>query len=155
MTSPMSATFATDSAAGDHHHWRYHRGMTITMADAGRGFRKELAAAASLFHGLADPTRLAIVRRLSTGEARIVNLTEQFGLAQSTVSAHVACLRDCGLVDGRAEGRQMFYSLTRPELAELLAAAEALLAATGDAVVLCPNYGSGVTGTAGSAEDER
>ena len=56
--------------------------MTITMPDAGRGFRKELAAAASLFHGLADPTRLAIVRRLSVGEARIVDLTEQFGLAQ-------------------------------------------------------------------------
>ena len=132
--------------------------MTITMPDAGRGFRKELAAAASLFHGLADPTRLAIVRRLSVGEARIVDLTEQFGLAQSTVSAHVACLRDCGLVGGRAEGRQMFYSLTRPELAELLAAAEALLAVTGDAVVLCPNYGSATTartGTTGAAEDER
>lgn len=94
-----------------------------------------------MFRGLSDPTRLAIVRRLSAGEARIVDLTGQFGLAQSTVSAHVACLRDCGLVAGRPEGRQMFYSLTRSELPQLLAAAEELLAATGDTVVLCPNYG--------------
>ena len=104
--------------------------------------RVELAAAAALFHGLADPTRLAVLRRLAGGEARIVDLTEQLGLAQSTVSAHVACLRDCGLVQGRPEARQMFYSLTRPELNQLLRAAEGLLAATGSRVSLCPNYGT-------------
>lgn len=121
--------------------------MAITTTDGGPGFREELAAAAALFHGLSDATRLAIVRRLSAGEARIVDLTDQFGLAQSTVSAHVACLRDCDLVEGRAEGRQMFYFLTRPELPQLLAAAEALLAATGDAVVLCTSYGARAGGT--------
>jgi ArsR family transcriptional regulator len=63
------------------------------------------------------------------------------GLAQSTVSAHVACLRDCGLVEGRPQGRQMLYRLTRPELGAVLAAAERLLAATGNAVALCPVYG--------------
>jgi DNA-binding transcriptional ArsR family regulator len=62
-------------------------------------------------------------------------------LAQSTVSKHLACLRDCGLVDYRAEGRQSFYALTRPELMDMLAAAETLLAATGHAVALCPVYG--------------
>ena len=62
-----------------------------------------------------------------------------------TVSAHVACLRDCGLVEGRPQGRQVFYSLARPELTDVLAAAETLLAATGNAVVLCPNYGTDAT----------
>lgn len=65
------------------------------------------------------------------------------GLAQSTVSGHVACLRDCGLVAGRPQGRQVFYRLERPELIELLASAETLLAATGHAVALCPTYGVG------------
>lgn len=109
--------------------------------------------AVALFQGLSDATRLAIVRRLATGEARVVDLTERLGLAQSTVSAHLACLRECGLVVGRPEGRQMFYSLTRPELMDLLAAAETLLAATGSAVTLCPNYGTmactGVVGDTG------
>ena len=99
-----------------------------------------------MFHGLADPTRLAVVRRLADGEARIVDLTAQLGLAQSTVSAHVACLRDCGLVQGRPEARQMFYSLTRPELLDLLLAAEGLLAATGSKVSLCPTYGMAAMG---------
>jgi hypothetical protein len=45
-------------------------------------------------------------------------------------------------VEGRPEGRQIFYSLTRPELLDLLASTETLLTATGNAVALCPNYGN-------------
>jgi DNA-binding transcriptional ArsR family regulator len=103
----------------------------------------DLSPAVALFRSLGDPTRLAIVHELARGERRIVDLTATLGLAQSTVSAHVACLRDCGLVEGRAVGRQSLYRLTRPELLEMLAAAEQLLAATGNAVDLCPVYGHG------------
>ena len=101
-----------------------------------------VGAAEALFHSLSDGTRLAIVRRLAEGEARVADLVAQLGLAQSTISAHVACLRDCGLVGGRPEGRQVFYFLARPELMDLLSSAEVLLAATGNAVALCPNYGT-------------
>ncbi|UGQ43939.1 ArsR/SmtB family transcription factor [Rhodococcus aetherivorans] len=107
----------------------------------------DLDAAVALFHSLSDGTRLAIVRRLAEGEARVADLVGELRLAQSTVSAHMACLRDCNLVEGRPQGRQVFYSLTRPELMDLLASAETLLAATGNAVALCPNYGTG-TGSA-------
>jgi ArsR family transcriptional regulator len=99
-------------------------------------------AAVALFRSLSDATRLAVVQRLANGEARVSDLVAELGLAQSTVSAHVACLRDCGLVVGRPEGRQVFYALTRPELLDLLASAERLLAATGNAVALCPRYGT-------------
>ena len=100
----------------------------------------ELDPAVALFHSLSDPTRLAIVRRLGKGEARVADLVPALGMAQSTVSAHVACLRDCELVVGRPQGRQVFYSLARPELMDLLASAETLLAASGYAVALCPTY---------------
>jgi DNA-binding transcriptional ArsR family regulator len=99
--------------------------------------------AVALFRSLADETRLKIVARLAAGEARVVDLTGELGLAQSTVSKHLACLRDCGLVDYRTEGRQSFYALSRPELMDLLGAAEGVLAATGTAVALCPAYGPG------------
>ncbi len=117
----------------------------------------DLAPAVALFHSLSDPTRLAILERLTEGEARVVDLTNILGVAQSTVSAHLACLRDCGLVVGRPQGRQMFYSLTRPELMDLLASAETLLGATGNKVALCPNYGtrtrSGATTTKTKVND--
>lgn len=102
-----------------------------------------LTTAAGLFHGLADPARLSIVQHLSLGEHRVVELTEHLGLAQSTVSGHLACLKGCGLVTSRAEGRSSVYSLARPELMGLLAAAEQLLAARGDAVALCPVHRTG------------
>lgn len=55
------------------------------------------------------------------------------------MSQHLACLRDCGLVTSRPQGRASLFSLTiQPELLDLLAAAEKVLAATGDAVALCP-----------------
>jgi ArsR family transcriptional regulator len=101
-----------------------------------------LDAAAALFRSLSDVARLGIVRRLARGEARVADLVSELGLAQSTVSAHVACLRDCQLVSGRPAGRQVFYSLARPELLAVFAAAEVVLAATGSAVALCPNYGT-------------
>ncbi|WP_431903997.1 ArsR/SmtB family transcription factor [Nonomuraea sp. bgisy101] len=114
----------------------------MAINEGGRCVSADIAAglppAAALFHSLADETRLRIVARLARGEARVVDLTGELGLAQSTVSKHLACLRDCGLVDYRAEGRQSFYALTRPELMDLLASAEQLLAATGHAVALCP-----------------
>ena len=90
-----------------------------------------MSPAVALFRSLGDETRLRIVARLAAGEARVVDLTAQLGLAQSTVSKHLACLRGCGLVDYRVDGRQSFYALTRLELMDLLGAAEQVLSATG------------------------
>jgi len=101
-----------------------------------------LTAAACLFHGFSDPTRLAIIRHLALGEHRVVDLTQHVGLAQSTVSRHVACLVDCGLVVGRHQGRATFYALAHPDVTmRLFAATEELLRETGEAVALCPNFG--------------
>jgi DNA-binding transcriptional ArsR family regulator len=113
--------------------------MAMQMAMAAS--RAGLGPAAALFRSLGDPARLAIVRRLAGGQARVTDLTGELGLAQSTVSKHLACLRDCGLVSARAQGRASVYSLAQPALAEVLAAAEEVLAATGNKVALCPVYG--------------
>lgn len=102
-----------------------------------------LSAAACLFHGFSDPARLTILQHLLLGEHRVVDLTEHLGLAQSTVSKHLACLKDCGLVTSRPEGRASMFSVTHPDAtAALLTAAEQLLELTGYAVTLCPNHGA-------------
>jgi DNA-binding transcriptional ArsR family regulator len=115
----------------------------IEGADGAVDEKRALAAAACLFHGFSDPSRLAIVRHLALGEHRVVDLTAHLGLAQSTVSKHLACLKDCGLVTSRPQGRASVFSLNHTDaVIQLLAAAERLLDATGDAVALCPNYGA-------------
>jgi DNA-binding transcriptional ArsR family regulator len=120
--------------------------MTMTAPGVGLNAPDEsaaLTAAACLFHGFSDPSRLAIVRHLAQGEHRVVDLTGHLGLAQSTVSKHLACLRDCGLVTSRPEGRASMWSLNHSDtVIELLSAAERLLALTGEAVTLCPNFGT-------------
>lgn len=116
--------------------------MTMTLHNVDPGSDASLTAAACLFHGFSDRSRLVILQHLLLGEHRVVELTEHLGLAQSTVSKHLACLKDCGLVTSRPQGRASVFSVTHPEATtELLTAAEKLLELTGFAVTLCPNHG--------------
>ncbi|MCL8027169.1 ArsR/SmtB family transcription factor [Nocardioides bruguierae] len=107
-----------------------NQGLDATALAAPDGAADD--AAAFLFHGFADASRLRLLRHLLTGPHRVRDLTEHVGLAQSTVSRHLACLRDCGLVDSRAQGRASVFSLTHPDLVlALLGAADEVLDATG------------------------
>lgn len=116
--------------------------MTMIVQEADAQSELSLTAAACLFHGFSDRSRLVILQHLLLGEHRVVELTEHLGLAQSTVSKHLACLKDCGLVSSRPQGRASVFSVTHPEATTaLLAAAESLLELTGFAVTLCPNHG--------------
>jgi DNA-binding transcriptional ArsR family regulator len=116
---------------------------TTTVGNFLGGEAAAVSTAACMFRSLGDASRLAIVRHLAVGgEHKVVDLTAHLGLAQSTVSAHLACLRDCGLATSRPQGRSSLWSLTASrELLDVLAAAERLLAVTGDAVSLCATYG--------------
>src|SRR5690349_20987259 len=110
---------------GDRYHFHYQIPISSLHADeTGRGATGAPAAC----------------RRLATGPARVVDLTRELGLAQSTVSGHLACLRDCGLAAVQPQGRASVWSLAQPALLDLLTAAEAVLEATGNAVTLCPAY---------------
>ena len=124
---------------------RYYRFMTMIPPGA-EIERVELAPAAALFRSLGDPARLMIVRRLASGPARVTDLVSVLGLAQSTVSKHLACLRGCGLVTSEPAGRASVFHLAQPALAEMLTAAQTVLAATGNAVALCPDWGIGACG---------
>ena len=106
--------------------------MTIyPIRDEPSGF-EDRGAYAALFHALAEPTRLALLEHLATGEHRVRDLVDHMHLAQSTVSKHLACLRDCGLVRVRAEGRSSWFCLADPSrLSDLMQAADALLGASG------------------------
>ena len=98
--------------------------------------------AAALFHGFSERTRLSILLSLLEGEKRVVDLVEELGGSQSNISGHIACLKDCGLVTDRPEGRQTFYAISGKEVVGVLRAAEKLLAANGTMLEMCPRYGT-------------
>ena len=75
---------------------------------------------AAVFKALADPTRVAIVSRLASGEQCCVcDLTDSFELSQPTVFHHLRILRDAGLVKAERRGTFAYYSHV-PEAIERL-----------------------------------
>ena len=68
---------------------------------------------------LADPTRRAILQRLSRGEARVTELAEPFDISLNAVSKHIRILERADLVRRRTAGREHFLSFNRQQLDEL------------------------------------
>lgn len=56
------------------------------------------------FAALADPTRRALLVRLSQGEATVNELADPFDITQPAISQHLKVLEDAGLVVRRVEG---------------------------------------------------
>lgn len=59
---------------------------------------------------LADPTRRAILQRLTAGEARVTELAQPFDMSLNAVSKHIKILERAKLVERRREGREHFLS---------------------------------------------
>src|SRR5262245_58404614 len=74
---------------------------------------------------LADPTRRAILERLSEGEARVTELAQPFTMSLNAVSKHIRILERARLVNRRCVGREHFLSLNREPLDEAAAWIEA------------------------------
>jgi DNA-binding transcriptional ArsR family regulator len=74
---------------------------------------------------LADPTRRAILERLSKGEARVTELAQPFTMSLNAVSKHIRILERARLVRRRCAGREHFLSLNREPLDEAAAWIEA------------------------------
>jgi DNA-binding transcriptional ArsR family regulator len=70
---------------------------------------------AQMFNGLADETRVKIVKLLSKGEFTVDELVEVLGVPQSTTSHHLRVLKEANLIQGEKRGRNIYYSLVKPE----------------------------------------
>jgi DNA-binding transcriptional ArsR family regulator len=82
---------------------------------------------ARIFRALSEPSRLTLIHCLADGPHRVGELSAHLGLAQSTVSAHLALLKDAGLVAATPDGRATLYRLAHPGLDDLLHAGERLV----------------------------
>ena len=78
-----------------------------SAASAGGGVQATVEDA--VFRALADSSRRAIFESLTQGEAAVKDLTARFDISQPAVSQHLARLKEAGLVDGRREGRCVYY----------------------------------------------
>ena len=95
---------------------------------------------AKLFRGFADTSRLSILDALREGERTVSDLVQTTGFTQPNVSNHLSCLRDCGLVTVRQQGRFSYYSLSDDRDTKLLLLADELLADVARGVYECTRY---------------
>ncbi|CAN0654554.1 metalloregulator ArsR/SmtB family transcription factor [Nitratireductor aquimarinus] len=72
----------------------------------------------AVFHALSDPTRRAMLHRLSAGKHSVSQLAEPFDMSLAGASKHVKVLEAAGLVSRHVEGRTHYCRLEAARLAE-------------------------------------
>jgi DNA-binding transcriptional ArsR family regulator len=82
---------------------------------------------AEFFKALGHPARIRVLELLSQREHAVSEMLPEVGIEAANLSQHLAVLRRMGLVTTRKEGSAVYYSLTSPEVAELLAVARRIL----------------------------
>ena len=89
------------------------------------------------FRAFGDPTRLHILQLLRAGELSVGEIVERVGMSQPRTSSHLACLRWCGFVQARREGRTVRYRLADQRVESMLELAHAMLADNAEHVAAC------------------
>jgi DNA-binding transcriptional ArsR family regulator len=100
--------------------------------------RQRLELTAKFFRGLTEPTRLHIVEiLLEEGETNVSQLVERIGQSQGRISTHLACLRWCGYVTSRREGKYIYYRVTDERVASLILLARGIIADHAGEILSC------------------
>jgi DNA-binding transcriptional ArsR family regulator len=92
---------------------------------------------ARFFNGLADPTRLRIVELLLERPHTVGEIVATLGLRQSRVSNALVCLKWCGFVEARREGRYMWYVVTDSRIRALVDLARTVMADHAAEIACC------------------
>lgn len=94
----------------------------MTMEELTQVF-DEIRAGAELLKALAHPIRLCIVRGLlESGACNVTTMHSCLDVPQSTVSQHLAKLRDLGIIEGERHGLEVFYKVVSPEATRVVMA---------------------------------
>ncbi len=96
---------------------------------------------ARFFRALGDPARLRLVEFLLHEPHTVSECVQYIGLSQGRVSAHLACLADCGYVQVRRSGRFAWYKVADPRVADLVMLARSLAADNAAALADCVRIG--------------
>jgi DNA-binding transcriptional ArsR family regulator len=117
----------------------------VSTADVAPALQQEAADLhARFFRALGDPTRIRILHLLmqsKSGECSVGELVVALDAPQSRVSTHLGCLRWCGLVQTRREGKQVFYRIGDQRVRDVVALGGALLRDHAAGVASCGMVG--------------
>lgn len=92
---------------------------------------------AKFIRGFADKTRLQILQCMIGGEKTVSEIVEMIQGNQSNVSQHLNCLKGCGIILGRQEGKYVYYSLRNEQIKQLLTMFDVVFHEVYDEVATC------------------
>ncbi|AXQ50942.1 ArsR/SmtB family transcription factor [Lysinibacillus fusiformis] len=93
-----------------------------------------------LIHGFSNKTRLQILECIKEGEKTVSQIVEEIHGNQSNISQHLACLKGCGIIVGRNEGKYIYYSLRNERIKGLLEMFDVVLEDVENDVACCANH---------------
>jgi ArsR family transcriptional regulator len=91
--------------------------------------KERYTARARILKALAHPTRLWIAERLADGERCVCEFVDAVDADFSTISKHLAVLREAGIITGEKRGKQVYYRLRVPCVLNFMDCVEAVLVA--------------------------
>lgn len=109
---------------------------TILTEDEAKSALK-LALTTKFFRALGDPSRLKILDSLLDGEKNVGELVELVESSQGRVSNHLACLKQCGFVNTRRDGKFIYYSIADGEVRQLLQISQAMIGRNAEQIWAC------------------
>ncbi|KGK89069.1 ArsR family transcriptional regulator [Desulfosporosinus sp. HMP52] len=87
--------------------------------------------------GFADRTRLEILESIKDAEKTVLQIVSEIHGNQSNISQHLACLKGCGIVTARQEGKYIYYSLRDEQVRRLLTMFDTVLGDVEQQVASC------------------
>ena len=92
---------------------------------------------AQTFQALSDPTRVRILDLLADRPLTVTELVSATGVAQGRLSSHLSCLRWCGYVEARVDGRYSRYRLIDDRVRQILRLGEGIVRDNADRLTSC------------------
>ncbi|MBD2871701.1 ArsR/SmtB family transcription factor [Paenibacillus arenilitoris] len=92
---------------------------------------------AKFIRGFGDKTRLQILESIRRSEKTVSQIVAELNGNQSNISQHLACLKGCGIIVSRQEGKYIYYSLRNERIDQLLDVMEAVFAQVAEEVSAC------------------
>lgn len=100
----------------------------------------DLDTRANFFHGFSNKTRIQILDSIKDYEKTVSQIVDEINVNQSSVSQHLACLRGCGLIVSRQEGKYVYYQIRNEKIRQLLDMCDEVLIDIQQDITTCKSH---------------
>src|SRR5699024_7555022 len=92
---------------------------------------------ARFLRGLSNKVRLTILELLKVSELTVNEIVSSSKMSQSSITQHLSCLRECGVVTARQDGKYSYYQMKNRYILELLSLVDHNVEQTKDGMITC------------------